>query len=176
MSAPMSDAYSSRAAVSRPIAGRRSRPARLPLTAVTVTLLLCAPALALEEGAKEKENLDACEKSLCELLVKRDAGGGDLKCDLAKTWGKDKIKAGIEGKKLGWSMGERQTSSKQRVHETVATPNGATRQRLSRHRNTRRISHKPRPRAASVSRHPPASSPALLIRLVRERRVTLDRR
>ena len=69
-----------------------------------------APAFALDEGTKEKENLDSCEKTVCELLVKKDAAGGDLKCDLAKTWGKDKIKSGIEGKKLGWSFGDARCS------------------------------------------------------------------
>ena len=47
----------------------------------------------LLEGAKEKEGLEACEKSICELLVKRETTGDDLKCPLSKTWGKDKIKS-----------------------------------------------------------------------------------
>ena len=76
------------------------------LVALPLIALLTFPAAALEEGAKEKETLEACEKSICELLVKREAAGDDLKCELSKTWGKDKIKSGVEGKKIGWSLGD----------------------------------------------------------------------
>ena len=50
------------------------RPAiRGAIVALPLIALLTFPAAALEEGAKEKETLDACEKSICELLVKREA-------------------------------------------------------------------------------------------------------
>lgn len=88
---------------------RRLQRVVLPLSLLAASLL-AAPALALEEGPKEKENLDACEKSMCELLVKKEATGGDLKCDLAKTWAKDKIKSGVEGKKISWSLGDARCS------------------------------------------------------------------
>lgn len=78
--------------------------------AVIAAALAAAPALALDEVANEKDNLEACEKNLCELLVKKEAAGDDFKCDLAKTWGKDKIKSGIEGKKLTWSLGDARCS------------------------------------------------------------------
>ena len=84
---------------------RSARPTR-ELALLVAACLLASPALALEEGAKEKENLDACEKSMCELLVKKDPSGGDLTCDIAKTWAKDKIKSGVEGKKISWSLGD----------------------------------------------------------------------
>ena len=80
------------------------------VAAVPLLALLTLPAQALDEGAKEKETLDACEKSICELLVKREASGDDLKCALSKTWGKDKIKSGVEGKKVGWSLGDARCS------------------------------------------------------------------
>jgi hypothetical protein len=76
------------------------------VAAVPLLALLSLPVAALEEGAKEKDTLEACEKSICELLVKREAAGDDLKCELSKTWGKDKIKSGVEGKKIGWSLGD----------------------------------------------------------------------
>jgi hypothetical protein len=99
----------------------------LPVAVVVAAVLLVGPALALEEGAKEKENLDACEKSMCELLVKKDPAGGDLKCDLAKTWAKDKIKSGIEGKKLSWSLGDARcgislTANRQSIVDALTKP------------------------------------------------------
>ena len=87
--------------------GRSGWPALLILTG---SLAASGPALALDEAPKEKDILEACEQSLCELLVKRETTGDDLKCDLTKTWGKDKIKSGVEGKKLTWSMGDARCS------------------------------------------------------------------
>ena len=80
------------------------------IIAVALLALSAFPAGALEEGAKEKEALESCEKNICELLVKREASGDDLKCALSKTWGKDKIKSGVEGKKVGWSLGDARCS------------------------------------------------------------------
>jgi hypothetical protein len=88
------------------LSARRSPAVRCTLAASLWLALLPLPAAALDEGAKEKEVLDACEKSICELLVKKDSSGDDLKCALSKTWGKDKIKSGVEGKKIGWSFGD----------------------------------------------------------------------
>ena len=84
--------------------------ARGCLAALPVAAFLSLPAAAFEEGHKEKETLEACEKSICELLVKKEAAGDDLKCELSKTWGKDKIKSGVEGKKIGWSLGDARCS------------------------------------------------------------------
>ena len=84
--------------------------ARGILAATAMALLWAAPAAALDEGVKEKATLEACEKTLCELLVKHEATGDDLKCDLSKTWGKDKIKSGIEDKKLQWTLGDARCS------------------------------------------------------------------
>jgi hypothetical protein len=63
-------------------------------------------ALALEEGQNEKEQLEACERSLCGILVGKEASGGDLQCSLQKTWVAKKIKAGVEQKKLTWGFGD----------------------------------------------------------------------
>jgi hypothetical protein len=63
-------------------------------------------ALALEEAKDEKERLEACERDLCAILVKRTATGSDLQCNLQKTWAGTKIKQGVEEKKLSWSLGD----------------------------------------------------------------------
>jgi hypothetical protein len=69
-------------------------------------LLLAMPVLALDEKAHEKENLKACEQRVCEIILKKDAKGEDLKCELGKTWSKAKIKDGIEKKKISWGFGD----------------------------------------------------------------------
>jgi len=60
---------------------------------------------ALEEAKDEKAQLEACERDLCAILVKREAGG-DLQCSMQKTWAGSKIKQGVEEKKLTWSLGD----------------------------------------------------------------------
>ena len=95
---------------------------------LALSLLAITPAAAaLDETQKEKDGLEACEKSLCELLVKREAAGDDLKCDLTKTWGRDKIKSGVEGKKLQWSLGDARCSvglaaKRQSIVEALTKP------------------------------------------------------
>lgn len=64
-----------------------------------------AAAQALEETASERDVLKACEKKICEIVVKKEASGADFACTLTKTWAKDKIKEGIEKKRLSWSLG-----------------------------------------------------------------------
>src|SRR5689334_3708636 len=66
---------------------------------------MAGSAFALEEGKGEKEKLEACEKSLCGILVKKEAGA-DLQCALQKTWSGSKIKEGVEQKKLTWGFGD----------------------------------------------------------------------
>ena len=60
---------------------------------------------ALEEAKDEKAQLEACERDLCAILDKREAGG-DLQCSMQKTWAGSKIKQGVEEKKLTWSLGD----------------------------------------------------------------------
>jgi hypothetical protein len=67
--------------------------------------LMAGSAFALEEDKGEKGKLEACEKSLCGILVKREAGA-DLECALTKTWAGAKIKEGVEQKKLKWGFGD----------------------------------------------------------------------
>jgi hypothetical protein len=65
------------------------------------------PAVALEAGKDEKDNLRACERRVCDIMLKRSLKGDDVKCHIVKTWEKSTIKNGVEGKnKLSWSMGD----------------------------------------------------------------------
>jgi hypothetical protein len=74
--------------------------------AVGVPVLMATGAVALEEGKDEKQQLEACERELCGILVKREANGSDLKCALQKTWAGRLIKQGVEQKKLSWGFGD----------------------------------------------------------------------
>ncbi len=73
--------------------------------AISTFAVASGPAAALEEAAGEKEELKACEKRICEIIVKQEATGADLACKLSKTWNKAKIQEGIEKKRLSWSFG-----------------------------------------------------------------------
>ena len=66
---------------------------------------------AFDEDKGEKEQLEACERSLCDILVKRGAGS-DLRCTLQKTWSGGKIKEGVEQKKLKWGFGDLRCNAK----------------------------------------------------------------
>jgi hypothetical protein len=66
---------------------------------------MAGSAWALEEDKDEKAKLEACEKDLCSILVKREPGA-DLQCGLQKTWAGAKIKEGVEQKKLTWGFGD----------------------------------------------------------------------
>jgi hypothetical protein len=72
---------------------------------VAALALGCGSALAFEEDKGEKDRLAACERDLCGILVKKQAGD-DLKCALQKTWAGKTIKEGVEQKKLSWGFGD----------------------------------------------------------------------
>ena len=72
---------------------------------LTVSGGITGSALSFEEAKDEKEQLEACERDLCTILVKREAGG-DLQCSMQKTWAGSKIKQGVEERKLTWSLGD----------------------------------------------------------------------
>lgn len=74
--------------------------------ALVLPFAFAVGASALEEAKDEKAQLEACEKDLCTLLVKREAAGSNLQCNIQKTWASKKIKAGVEEKKLSWSLGD----------------------------------------------------------------------
>jgi hypothetical protein len=74
--------------------------------ALTLPFVWSAGASALDEPKEEKAQLEACEKDICTLLVKKDASGSNLQCSLQKTWSGKKIKQGVEEKKMTWSLGD----------------------------------------------------------------------
>lgn len=63
-------------------------------------------AQALDEKADEKEKAKACEQQLCQIILKKEAAGADLKCDIGKTWAKKTIEGGVEKKKISWGFGD----------------------------------------------------------------------
>ena len=92
----------------RQLGGSRTRTMTKHLIFLTIGMAVgsaAARAQALDETAAERDNLKACEKRICEMLVKKQTSGTDFACALSKTWSKDKIKEGIEKKKMSWSLG-----------------------------------------------------------------------
>lgn len=86
-----------------------TRPGRVPgalALAFALSGSMTVGALALEEVKDEKERLEACERNICGIIVKREAAGGDLQCNVQKTWAGTKIKQGVEQRKLSWSLGD----------------------------------------------------------------------
>jgi hypothetical protein len=77
-------------------------PAAMASLLVALTAL---PAAALEEPAGEKEALKACEKSLCTMVLDKSAAGGDLACDVQKTWAKSDLEEG-KSKGVSWGFGD----------------------------------------------------------------------
>ncbi len=67
---------------------------------------IAGPALAQQDSAKEREALKACERQICEIVVKKDAAGSDFACSLSKTWSKSTIQGGIEKKRITWGFGD----------------------------------------------------------------------
>lgn len=67
---------------------------------------LATPASALDSKPGEKEALHACEQRICEVVLKKEAAGGDVACEVGKTWLKSKLKEGSEKRKLSWSFGD----------------------------------------------------------------------
>ncbi len=60
----------------------------------------------------EKENLKKCELSICELIVKKQADGGPVSCDLTKSWGAKELEKGASQGKLKWSFGDAKCQTK----------------------------------------------------------------
>ena len=87
------------------VAGMRTVAAAGALTAGAMWLSAGGVA-ALEESQSERDALKACEKQICEIVMKKEASGADFACKLTKTWNKSKIQDGIEKKKLSWGFGD----------------------------------------------------------------------
>ncbi|MDX2288995.1 MAG: hypothetical protein NW217_09265 [Hyphomicrobiaceae bacterium] len=89
-----------------PFTGPRTGVRLLPFAAAVGFFAMAQPALALEPKADEADKLKACEQSLCAMILAKDASGGDLTCDISKTWAKDKIEKGASSKSLSWGFGD----------------------------------------------------------------------
>jgi hypothetical protein len=78
-----------------------------PLAILTLAAIAAfgTPAGALDEAAGEWDNLKACEKRLCTMVLTKPASGSDLTCDLSKTWAKSSLKGG-EKKGMSWGFGD----------------------------------------------------------------------
>jgi hypothetical protein len=60
---------------------------------------------ALEEPPGEAEELKACEKRVCTMILEKNPKGDDLKCDVQKTWAKSTLEGG-ESKGVSWGFGD----------------------------------------------------------------------
>ncbi len=90
-----------------PISGVRNQFAATIFGALALSIgSLGAPAFALDEIPNEEENLKACERNLCGMILSKDKAGDDLTCDISKTWAKEKIKKGAGTKSLSWGFGD----------------------------------------------------------------------
>ncbi len=75
--------------------------------AVAVAVFVFAlPALALDEIPDEDAKLKACEQSLCTMVLTKPDSGDGLKCNLSKTWAKEKLSKGAKEKSLDWGFGD----------------------------------------------------------------------
>ena len=79
---------------------------------------LVSGTLLAQADPSEKEKLKQCELSICELIVKKNADGGNISCDLTKTWGAKELKKGASQGKLKWSWGDA------KCHTKVDLPRG----------------------------------------------------
>lgn len=82
------------------------------ILATAVVCLFGTAASALEVPADEKEKLKACEKQLCSIILKKETSGGDLSCDIGRTWQKSKIVKGVKEKNISWTFGDARCSVK----------------------------------------------------------------
>src|SRR5450631_1048465 len=86
---------------------RRAGIALLPVA------MLAGPAMAdFKVPAEEAGKLTACEKSVCDLVVKRGPADGKLTCDVSKTWSRSFIEDGVKEKSFKWGLGDARCSIK----------------------------------------------------------------
>jgi hypothetical protein len=79
----------------------------LLMLAALGTVALPAGAMALEEKKDEKDKLKACERRICDAIVKKAPATGDVSCALTKTWARKSIKENSdESKKVDWTFGD----------------------------------------------------------------------
>lgn len=86
----------------RPARSRRSWTIGI---AALIVPSLAFPAMALEEPPGELPALKACEQRLCTMVLGKEPSGGDLTCDVQKTWAKSTLDEG-KSKGVSWGFGD----------------------------------------------------------------------
>ncbi len=77
---------------------------------LAVWLALAEQAAALDEALGEKNNLKACERSLCALITSKKPVDGPFTCALSKTWSRERLKDGSAVGKVTWGFGDARCS------------------------------------------------------------------
>jgi hypothetical protein len=78
---------------------------------VLATAICPVGAAALDERKDEMDKLKACERRICEAIVKKAPATGDVSCALTKTWGRKSLKeTSDESKKVDWTFGDARCS------------------------------------------------------------------
>lgn len=79
--------------------------------AALATAILPGHSLALDVKKDEKDKLKACERRICETIVKKGPATGDVSCALSKTWARKSLKeTSDESKKVDWTFGDARCS------------------------------------------------------------------
>jgi hypothetical protein len=79
--------------------------------AALATAILPSHSLALDVKKDEKDKLKACERRICETIVKKGPATGDVSCALSKTWARKSLKeTSDESKKVDWTFGDARCS------------------------------------------------------------------
>lgn len=75
------------------------------------TIILPAGVASFDERKDEKDKLKACERRICEVIVKKAPATGDVSCALTKTWARKSLKeTSEESKKVDWTFGDARCS------------------------------------------------------------------
>lgn len=83
----------------------------LLMLAALATAVLPAGARALDQKKDEKDKLKACERRMCDAIVKKAPATGDVSCALTKTWARKSIKeSSDDSKKVDWTYGDARCS------------------------------------------------------------------
>jgi hypothetical protein len=71
-----------------------------------------------QDAETEKQKLAQCEVDICRMIVEKTRDGGDLSCDLTKTWQQEDIEKGAQEKKLTWGFGRARCNVKIDIKRT----------------------------------------------------------
>src|SRR3984893_13809192 len=95
---------------------------RLSTIGAALLLLAVGPGAiqALEPQSGEKEAILDCERRLCTMLQQKSTAGGDLKCELSKTWARSVIKD-AEQSTLKWGFGDARCSVRIAISRALIT-------------------------------------------------------